>query len=66
MVLDAKAVYISSVIFTRALPALCVTLSVGTGAFFYVLVALLVAAATRRNCVRLFLFVMTSSLGTCV
>jgi len=60
MVVDAKAEFISSVIFTRAL--LLVTLSVGTGAFF----SFLVAAATRRNCLRVFLLVITSSLGTCV
>jgi hypothetical protein len=46
MVVNVKAVFISLVIFTRALPALHVTLSVGTGAFFSFLVAVLVAVAT--------------------
>jgi len=65
MVVDAKAVFISSVIFTRAL--LRVTLSVGTGGFFSFLVAFLVAAATRRECLRVFLLVITSSLdGACM
>jgi hypothetical protein len=53
MVVHAKVVFISSVIFTRAL--LLVALSVGTGAFF----SFLLAAATRRNCLGVFLLVMT-------
>jgi hypothetical protein len=56
MVVDAKVVFISSVIFRGAL--LLVTLSVGTGAVF----SFLLAVATRRNCHRVFLLVTTSSL----
>jgi len=67
MVVDAKAVFISSVRFTCSLPALRVTLSVGTGAFFSCLVAFLVAAATRRECLCVFLLTITSSLdGACM
>ena len=67
MVVNAKAVFISSVIFTCALPALRVTLSVGTGACFSFLVVFLVAAATQRNCLRVFLLVITMSLdGACI
>jgi len=61
MIVDAKAVFISSVMFTHALR--CVTLSVGTGAF----ISFLVAAATRCNCLHVFLLVITSSLdGACI
>lgn len=62
MVADGKAEYISLLIFTRALPVLRVTLSVGTGAVF----PFLVGAATRCSCLCVSLLVMTSSVGTCV
>jgi len=65
MVVNAKALFISSVIFTHAL--LRVTLSVGTGAFFSFLETCLVAAATCRECLCVFLFVITSSFnGACM
>jgi len=56
MVVNANAVFINSVMFTRALPALLVTLSVGIGAVF----------ADRFNCLHILRLVITSSLGTCV
>jgi len=56
MIVDANAEFINSVMFTRALSALHLTLSVGTGAFF-------------ANCFDwhgILLLVITSSLGTCL
>jgi hypothetical protein len=58
MVVDAKAVFISWEIFTRAVPALSVTLSEVTGAVF----SFLVAAATRRSCLHVYVLLIVMGL----